>query len=152
MTRKRRRLMLLGLSGLCLCIASALILFALRDNLVFFHSPSDVHAGKASEGRRFRLGGMVVKGSLHRLDNGKSISFTVTDTAHEIAVRYAGIVPDLFREEQGVIVEGRVGNDGIFAADELLAKHDENYMPPEVAAALKSAGATMPRNAAGAYE
>jgi cytochrome c-type biogenesis protein CcmE len=152
MTRKRRRLMLLGLSGLCLCIASALILFALRENLVFFYSPSDVHAGKASEDRRFRLGGMVVKGSLHRLDNGKSISFTVTDTVHEIAVRYAGIVPDLFREEQGVIIEGRVGNDGIFAADELLAKHDENYMPPEVAAALKSAGAIMPRNAAGAYE
>jgi cytochrome c-type biogenesis protein CcmE len=120
--------------------------------LVFFYSPSDVQAGKASEGRRFRLGGMVVKGSLHRLDNGKTIAFTVTDTAHVIAVRYTGIVPDLFREEQGVVVEGRVGSDGIFVADDLLAKHDENYMPPEVAAALRSAGSAAPSNAAGAYE
>ncbi len=152
MKRKHRRLTLLGLSGLCLCVSSALILFALRDNLVFFYSPSDVQAGKASEGRRFRLGGMVVKGSLHRLDNGKTIAFTVTDTAHVIAVRYTGIVPDLFREEQGVVVEGRVGSDGIFVADDLLAKHDENYMPPEVAAALRSAGSAAPSNAAGAYE
>jgi cytochrome c-type biogenesis protein CcmE len=149
MTRKRRRLLLLGLSALCLCTASALILTAFQKDLLFFYSPSDVHAGKVSEGRRFRLGGLVVRGTLHRLDDGRAIAFTVTDTAYDIAVRYAGIVPDLFREGQGVVVDGRVGNDGVFVADELLAKHDEKYMPPEVAKAVKSAGLSAAPGAAG---
>jgi cytochrome c-type biogenesis protein CcmE len=132
--------MLLGLAALGLGTASALTLTALQDNLLFFHSPSALHAGKVAEGQRFRLGGLVVKGSLQRAADGHTITFTVTDTAYDVPVRYAGIVPDLFREEQGVVADGRVGPDGVFVADELLAKHDENYMPPEVAKALQDAG------------
>ena len=140
MTRKRRRLMLLGLAALGLGTASALTLTALQDNLLFFHSPSELHAGKVAEGQRFRLGGLVVKGSLQRTADGRTITFTVTDTAYDVPVRYAGIVPDLFREGQGVVANGRVGPDGVFVADELLAKHDENYMPREVVDALKKSG------------
>jgi cytochrome c-type biogenesis protein CcmE len=140
MTRKRRRLMLLGLAALGLCTASALALSAFQDNLLFFYSPSELHAGKVAEGQRFRLGGLVVKGSLQHLPDGQTITFTVTDTAYDVAVRYGGIVPDLFREGQGVVAHGRVAADGTFMADELLAKHDEKYMPPEVAKALQDAG------------
>jgi cytochrome c-type biogenesis protein CcmE len=149
MTRKRRRLILLGLAALGLGTASALTLTALQDNLLFFHSPSELHAGKVAEGQRFRLGGLVVKGSLHRAADGRTITFTVTDTAYDVPVRYAGIVPDLFREGQGVVAHGRVGPDGVFVADELLAKHDENYMPPEVAKALQDAGDPGAPGAAG---
>jgi cytochrome c-type biogenesis protein CcmE len=149
MTRKRRRLMLLGLAALGLGTASALTLTALQDNLLFFHSPSELHAGKVAEGQRFRLGGLVVKGSLQRAADGRTTTFTVTDTAYDVPVRYAGIVPDLFREGQGVVADGRVGPDGVFVADELLAKHDENYMPPEVAKALQDAGHPGAPGAAG---
>jgi cytochrome c-type biogenesis protein CcmE len=149
MTRKRRRLMLLGLAALGLGTASALTLTALQDNLLFFHSPSELHAGKVAEGQRFRLGGLVVKGSLQRAADGRTITFTVTDTAYDVTVRYAGIVPDLFREGQGVVADGRVGPDGVFVADELLAKHDENYMPPGVAKALQDAGDPGAPGAAG---
>jgi cytochrome c-type biogenesis protein CcmE len=140
MTRKRRRLMLLGLAALGLGTAAALALTAFQDNLLFFYSPTELHDGKAAPGQRFRLGGLVVQGSLDRLDDGRTITFTVTDTAYDVRVRYAGIVPDLFREGQGVVAHGRVGADGTFVADELLAKHDEKYMPPEVAKALRDAG------------
>jgi cytochrome c-type biogenesis protein CcmE len=149
MTRSRRRLMLLGLAALGLCTASALTLTALQDNLLFFHSPSELHAGKVAEGQRFRLGGLVVKDSLQRAADGRTITFTVTDTAYDVPVRYAGIVPDLFREGQGVVADGRVGPDGVFVADELLAKHDENYMPPGVAKALQDAGDPGAPGAAG---
>lgn len=149
MTRKRRRLMLLGLAALGLGTASALALTAFQDNLLFFYSPTELHAGKVEEGRRFRLGGLVVQGSLQRLADGRTIAFTVTDTAYDVPVRYAGIVPDLFREGQGVVAHGRVGPDGVFVADELLAKHDEKYMPPEVAKALQNAGHPGAPGAAG---
>lgn len=149
MTRKRRRLMLLGLAALGLGTASALTLTALQDNLLFFHSPSELHAGKVAEGQRFRLGGLVVKGSLQRTADGRTITFTVTDTAYDVPVRYAGIMPDLFREGQGVVADGRVGPDGVFVADEILAKHDENYMPPGVAKALQDAGDPGAPGAAG---
>jgi cytochrome c-type biogenesis protein CcmE len=140
MTRKRRRLMLLGLAALGIGTASALALTAFQDNLLFFYSPSELHAGKVADGQRFRLGGLVVQGSLQHLPDGQTITFTVTDTAYDVPVRYAGIVPDLFREGQGVVAHGRVGPDGTFVADELLAKHDEKYMPPEIAKALQEAG------------
>jgi len=149
MTRKRRRLMLLGLAALGLGTASALALTAFQDNLLFFYSPTELHDGKAAPGQRFRLGGLVVQGSLHRLDDGRTITFTVTDTAYDVPVRYAGIVPDLFREGQGVVAHGRMGPDGVFMADELLAKHDEKYMPPEVAKALQDAGHPGAPGAAG---
>ena len=145
MTRKRRRLMLLGLAALGLGTASALALTAFQDNLLFFYSPTELHHGKVAEGQRFRLGGLVVQGSLRRLPDGRTITFTVTDTAYDVPVRYNGIVPDLFREGQGVVAHGRVGADGTFVADELLAKHDEKYMPPEVAKALRDAGHGAPR-------
>jgi cytochrome c-type biogenesis protein CcmE len=148
MTRKRRRLMLLGLAALGLGTASALALTAFQDNLLFFYSPTELHHGKVAEGQRFRLGGLVVQGSLRRLPDGRTISFTVTDTAYDVPVRYDGIVPDLFREGQGVVAHGRVGANGIFVADELLAKHDEKYMPPEVAKALRDAGHPGARGAA----
>jgi cytochrome c-type biogenesis protein CcmE len=149
MTRKRRRLMLLGLAALGLGTASALTLTAFQDSLLFFYSPTELHDGKVAEGQRFRLGGLVVQGSLHRLPDGRTIAFTVTDTAYDVPVRYAGIVPDLFREGQGVVAHGRIGADGTFVADELLAKHDEKYMPPEVAKALRDAGHPGAPGAAG---
>jgi cytochrome c-type biogenesis protein CcmE len=151
MTRKRRRLMLLGFAALGLGTASTLALTALQDNLLFFYSPSELHAGKVAEGQRFRLGGLVVKGSLQHLGDGRTITFTVTDTAYDVAVRYAGIVPDLFREGQGVVAHGRIRADGVFVADELLAKHDEKYMPPDVAKALQHAGHPAAPGAAGRF-
>src|SRR5262245_27780207 len=123
MTRKRRRLMLLGLAALGLGTASALALTAFQDNLLFFYSPSELHDGKVADGHRFRLRGLVVQGSLKHLTDGRPIAFVVSDTAYDMPVRYAGIVPDLFREGQGVVANGRVGPDGVFVADELLAKH-----------------------------
>jgi cytochrome c-type biogenesis protein CcmE len=144
MTRKKRRLYMLGLAMLGLGSATALALTAFQDNLVFFYSPSDLKVrqadGQLPGARTFRLGGLVETGSVHKLADGRTIEFTVTDGAATVPVTYGGIVPDLFREGQGVVAEGRLGPDGTFAARELLAKHDEKYMPPEVADALKRAG------------
>jgi len=120
-------------------IAAALILNAFRSNLVFFFSPSQVYAQEAPQGRSFRLGGLVEQGSLKRQSNGLEVRFIVTDTARSVPVMYRGILPDLFREGKGVVTQGRLGPDGVFQADEVLAKHDENYMPPPAADALKKA-------------
>jgi len=139
MTRKKRRLYMLGLAMLGLGTATALALTAFQDNLVFFYSPSDLAAQHVGN-RSFRLGGLVEQNSVKRMPDGLSIEFRVTDTAQSVAVSYAGIVPDLFREGQGVVAEGRMGPDGVFIAREVLAKHDEKYMPPEVADALNRAG------------
>jgi cytochrome c-type biogenesis protein CcmE len=138
MTPKRRRLWLLIGSLGTLAVAAALVLSALNDNLVFFYSPTQVAEKSPGPDRRFRLGGLVEAGSVQK--DGQTVRFTVTDTHKTIAVVYRGILPDLFREGQGVIAEGALGRDGVFAAREVLAKHDENYMPPEVAKALKDAG------------
>ena len=139
MTRKRRRLVLIG-GGLCvLAIAVALMLNAFRDSIVFFNSPSDVAEKHIASGTRIRLGGLVKAGSLVRGDDLK-ISFEVTDGAHEIPVVYQGVLPDLFREGQGVVAEGALDGSGLFNADTILAKHDETYMPKEVADALKKSG------------
>ena len=139
MTRKRRRAYVLGLCALALGSAAALVLTALDDTLVFFHSPSDVTTRTdLALDRPFRLGGMVAADSMEELADG-SIAFAVTDHAHTVPVVYAGILPDLFREGQGVVTEGRLGDDGVFVASEVLARHDENYMPAEVADALDRA-------------
>ena len=138
MTPKRRRLWLLVGSLAVLGVAAALVLTALNDNLVFFYSPSQIAEKSIPPERRFRLGGLVEMGSVKK--NGQEIRFTVTDTHKTIAVVYRGLLPDLFREGQGVVAEGSLGPDGAFVAREVLAKHDENYMPPEVAKAIKEAG------------
>ena len=145
MTRKKRRLYMLGLALLGLGTATALALTAFEDNLVFFYSPSDIAAQHVGE-RSFRLGGLVEENSVKRLPDGLTIEFRVTDTAQTVPVTYSGIVPDLFREGQGVVAEGRMRPDGVFVAREVLAKHDENYMPPEVADALNRAGAPQHAN------
>lgn len=138
MTPKRRRLwLLLGSMG-ALGVAAALVLTALNDNLVFFYSPTQVAEKSLGPDRRFRLGGLVEQGSVQK--DGQTVRFTVTDTNKTVKVVYRGILPDLFREGQGVIAEGSIGPDGVFTASEILAKHDENYMPPEVAKALKESG------------
>lgn len=139
MTRKQRRLTLIGTAAVVLASAAGLILYALNDQIVFFQTPTDVVAKQIPAGQRIRLGGLVEDGSVQRSDDAK-VSFRVTDTANTVAVTYVGILPDLFREGQGVVTEGIVGPDGVFRADSVLAKHDENYVPKEVADALKAQG------------
>ena len=140
MTRKRRRLIVVLLGLGMLGVASALMLSAFSDNLVFFMSPTDLATKGSPEGRRLRLGGLVEQGSVERSDGGHTILFKVTDLSRDVAVRYTGVLPDLFREGQGVVVEGKLGPDRVFLADTVLAKHDERYMPPDVVAALKRSG------------
>ncbi len=118
-------------------VAVGLVLNAFNSNLVFFYTPTQIAQNEAPQGRTFRVGGMVLEGSVVR--SGVNVSFTVTDTAKQVPVRYAGVLPDLFKEGKGVVAQGQLGPDGVFVAREVLAKHDENYMPPEAAAALKQA-------------
>jgi cytochrome c-type biogenesis protein CcmE len=139
MTRKQRRLVMIAAAGGILAIAAALVLTALRDSIVFFNSPSDVAEKHIAPGTRIRLGGLVENGSLVRGDN-LNVKFSVTDGKSSMAVAYRGILPDLFREGQGVIAEGALDSAGQFKADSVLAKHDEKYMPKEVADALKKQG------------
>jgi cytochrome c-type biogenesis protein CcmE len=139
MTRKQRRLILIGASLGVLAFAAALVLSALRDSIVFFNSPTDVAEKHISPGARMRIGGLVKSGSIKRGDD-LLVLFAVTDGKTDIGVRYRGIVPDLFREGQGVVTEGRLEPDGTLAADTVLAKHDERYMPREVVDALKKSG------------
>ena len=120
-------------------IAAALVLNAFQSNLVFFFSPSQVAANEAPQGKTFRVGGMVEAGSLKRAGDGLTMSFRVTDTAKTIPVVYTGMLPDLFKEGKGVVAQGRLGPDGVFVATEVLAKHDENYMPPDAAHAIEQA-------------
>lgn len=142
MTRKQRRGVLIGAAVLVLSVAAVLTLFALRDTIVFFHAPSDVKEKAIASGQRFRLGGLVAEGSVKR-GQGAKVGFAVTDTIATIPVTYEGVLPDLFREGQGVVTEGALDESGVFVADSVLAKHDENYMPPEVADALKAKGVKL---------
>jgi len=142
MTRKQRRGALIGGSVVVLALAVGLITFAMRDTLVFFYSPSDLVEKGVEPGQRIRIGGLVAEGSVQRGD-GAAIKFAVTDTLQTINVQYTGILPDLFREGQGVVAEGRLGDNRTFMAESVLAKHDENYMPPEVADALKARGVKL---------
>ena len=139
MTRKQRRITLIGTCLAVLGLAVGLVLFALEDSIVFFYSPSDISEKKIGPGQRFRLGGLVKEGSVKR-GEGTTVAFAVTDTDKTIQVNYTGVLPDLFREGQGVVTEGKLNTQGVFVADSVLAKHDENYMPPEVADALKKKG------------
>jgi cytochrome c-type biogenesis protein CcmE len=139
MTRKQRRLALIGSGLAVLAVAAALVLSALKDSIVFFNSPTDVVEKNVQPGARIRLGGLVQPGSLKRGDN-LSVLFEVTDGNRAVAVAYTGILPDLFREGQGVVAEGALDGAGLFRADTVLAKHDETYMPKEVADALKKQG------------
>ncbi|MCC7251021.1 cytochrome c maturation protein CcmE [Hyphomicrobium sp.] len=142
MTRKQRRGLLIGLGVGVLSLAAILMLFAFRQSIVFFHTPSDVAQHKIAPGVRFRLGGLVADGSVVR-GEGTRVGFTVTDTLSTVPVSYEGILPDLFREGQGIVAEGTLGADGHFVADTVLAKHDETYMPPEVAKALQEKGVKL---------
>ena len=140
MTRKRKRLLVVLLGLGMLGIASALVLFAFNDNLVFFMSPSDLASKGAPETRRLRLGGLVETGSVARQTDGRTIDFRITDGNSAVPVVFSGVLPDLFREGQGVVAEGALEAGGTFKADSILAKHDESYMPKEVADALKRSG------------
>jgi cytochrome c-type biogenesis protein CcmE len=140
MTRKRRRLYLVLAGMMSLGGAVALVLSAFNDNLVFFYSPTDLKTKSAPFERQLRIGGLVEEHSVARAANGKTIDFRVTDGNNTVSVIYTGTLPDLFREGQGVVAEGKLRRDGVFQANNVLAKHDEKYMPPEVAEALKKSG------------
>ncbi len=137
MTPRQRRLGLVIGIVVGVSIAGALALSAFRNNVTFFFDPSQVVAGQVPAGERFRLGGMVTKGSVQRVPGTLELHFVVTDFAHDVPVSYSGVLPDLFREGAGVVAQGRLRSDGTFVADEVLAKHDEKYMPPAVAKSLK---------------
>ena len=137
MTPRRRRMVLVGLIVLGVGAAVAFALTAFQENLLYYYTPSDVSAGKAPMDRLFRVGGMVPEGSFKRPPGSLEARFVLTDYANNVTVSYTGVLPDLFREGQGVIARGRMGANGVFVAEEVLAKHDENYMPPDVADTLR---------------
>jgi cytochrome c-type biogenesis protein CcmE len=141
MKPRQQRMIAIAAGVALIAVAAALVLNALQGNVAFFFSPSDVAASKAPLDKTFRVGGMVEKGSLKRQADGLTVQFVVTDTAQSIPVSYTGLLPDLFKEGKGVVAQGKLGPDGVFRANEILAKHDENYMPPEAAHALSKAEA-----------
>lgn len=136
---RHKRFILIAIGLALLGLAAMLILNAFQSNMVFFYTPTQVDKGEVPHGTGFRIGGLVVKDSLKRQDDGLTVHFSITDTAKTVPVVYKGVLPDLFKEGKGVVAQGKVGPDGIFVASEVLAKHDENYMPPEAAEALKRA-------------
>src|ERR1700722_16200656 len=147
MTPRRKRLfvVLAILGGVAASVSLAVV--ASRENIMFYYDPSQISAGQAPALKRFRVGGMVVKGSVSRKPGDLQVGFVLTHFAHEIPVEYTGVLPDLFREGQGIIAHGTMGANGAFVADEVLAKHDEKYMPPEVAASLKNKAGAGPSTA-----
>ncbi len=152
--RRRQRLIFVGVVLAGVAVATALVLMAIGENMLYFYSPSQIAAGEAPRSHDVRVGGLVVAGSVERSSGSLDVRFDLTDTSANVRVAYSGILPDLFREGQGIVALGRIGDDGVFRAREVLAKHDENYMPPEVAEALELAadGGTMPhpvKNSAG---
>jgi cytochrome c-type biogenesis protein CcmE len=150
MTPRRKRLfVVLGILG-GVAASVSLAVMASRENIMFYYDPSQVALGKAPLTKRFRIGGMVVKGSVARAPGDLEVQFVLTDFAHEVPVKYSGVLPDLFREGQGIIAHGTMNSKGAFVADEVLAKHDEKYMPPEVAASLKNKGGAGAATGAGA--
>ncbi len=144
--RKRLLLVLLVIAGMGTAVG--LTLYALQQNINLFYSPSQIVAGEAPQGRSIRVGGLVVAGSVQRDSQSLQVGFTLTDNLNRVKVRYEGILPDLFREGQGIVARGRLTPNGVIQAQEVLAKHDENYMPPEVAASLKQAGVWQPNQSA----
>jgi len=139
MKPRQKRLAMIAGGLVALGVAAAFVLAAFRENLVFFFTPTQVEAKEVPQGRAFRIGGLVVPGTLKRQTDGLTVQFVVTDTAKNVPVVYRGILPDLFREGKGVVTQGKLGGDGVFYASEVLAKHDENYMPPAAADAIKQA-------------
>ena len=139
MKARHRRLAWIGLGVVILGVAAALVLNVFQSNLVFFFTPSQVAAKEAPQGRAFRIGGLVEAGSVKRIPNSVDVTFVVTDTVQRVPVVYSGLLPDLFKEGKGVVAQGMLAADGTFKATEVLAKHDENYMPPEAGAALEAA-------------
>jgi cytochrome c-type biogenesis protein CcmE len=136
---RHKRIAAIAIGVVALGVVTALVLSAFQENLVFFFTPTEVVANKAPQGRTFRIGGMVEQGSVKRQADGVTVQFTVTDTAKTLPVVYKGALPDLFREGKGVVAQGRLDADGVFRASEVLAKHDENYMPPEAKHAVDKA-------------
>jgi len=137
---RKKRLLLIVLMVAGIAVGLGFALKSLNQNIMFFFTPTEVAAGKAPQGRLFRMGGMVVSGSVSRPGEGLTVQFDLTDNENKVTVMYTGILPDLFREGQGIIANGQLDEDGAFIAQEVLAKHDENYMPPEVAEAMKNSG------------
>jgi cytochrome c-type biogenesis protein CcmE len=144
MTPRKKRIAIVCAILVGMAIAATLILTAFEKNLLYFYSPTQIIAGEAPTERSFRVGGLVLDGSVDRDPDSLQVSFVLTDTVNEITVTYNGILPDLFREGQGIVANGKLEIDNTFKAEEVLAKHDENYMPPEVAQALEEAGAKIP--------
>ncbi|RLA35994.1 MAG: cytochrome c maturation protein CcmE [Gammaproteobacteria bacterium] len=154
MKARHKRIIFVAIAIVGVAVAAALALSALQSNIAYFFSPTQVLAGEAPKGKVFRLGGMVVEGSMARKPGELTVSFAVTDTAKSVTVSYTGILPDLFGEGQGVVTRGKLGSDGVFYAEEVLAKHDESYMPPEVQDAVDKAqkmGVTKPAASGGNY-
>ena len=139
MNKRSRRKMLVAMVIFGVAIATVLALTAFEENLLYFYSPTQIHAGEAPENRSFRVGGLVVAGSVKRVPDSLTVSFDVTDNEETMKIEYTGILPDLFREGQGIVAMGRLESDGTFVAQEVLAKHDEEYMPPEAGDAIKAA-------------
>jgi len=139
MKPRHKRLILVLVALALLGLGATFVLKAFRSNLVFFYTPTEVFAGQVPQGQAFRIGGMVLEDSLQRNEDGVTVRFAVTDTMENVPVQYTGILPDLFQEGKGVVAQGRMDKQGIFVADQVLAKHDENYMPPEAAEALERA-------------
>jgi cytochrome c-type biogenesis protein CcmE len=140
---RRQRLILIALMVLGAGLATAFALKSFNDNLMYFFSTTDVVEGKAPNDALFRLGGMVIKGSVERPGDGLMVRFKLTDFSKDVTIEYTGILPDLFREGQGIVAHGKLNQQGVFIAEEVLAKHDENYMPPEVAGSLKNKSKTV---------
>lgn len=151
MTPRQRRMTLVAVIIAGVALAGTLALRAFRDNVMFYFDPTRVSAGEVQAGQRFRLGGMVEKGTLVRTPGTLEVNFVVTDFKHRVPVRYANVLPDLFKEGAGMVAHGRLDASGTFIADEVLAKHDENYMPPEVAKSLAAGKEAAGKDAAGSY-
>ncbi|MGH8503868.1 MAG: cytochrome c maturation protein CcmE [Gammaproteobacteria bacterium] len=149
--KRKRRLGLIVALVIGVGAATGLMLYAMGQNVMYFYTPTEVFAGEAPRDRLFRVGGLVVDGSVERERDGVTVRFELTDTMRVVPVVYTGLLPDLFREGQGIVAHGTLEKDGVFRAQEVLAKHDENYMPPEVAASLKAAGGKHPGGAAPGY-
>lgn len=149
MKTRHKRLVLVAAGLAALGLAAWLVLSAFKQNMVFFFTPTQVFSGEAPKGRSFRIGGMVEDGSLKRQPDGVTVTFVVTDTAQKLPVTYKGILPDLFKEGKGVVAQGKLDNEGKFVAEEVLAKHDENYMPPDAAYAMKKGQEANQKAAAG---
>ena len=144
--KRKQRLIFITILFLGFSSAAALGVYALQKNKTYFYTPTEISTGSVEQNKLFRIGGLVVEGSVNRFDDGVTTEFDLTDTTGTVTVRYKGLLPDLFREGQGIVAQGKLNADGVIVAQEVLAKHDENYMPPEVADALKASGASHPEN------